>query len=204
MFGYPGGFVLNIYDELYKNSDRITHYTTCHEQAAAHAADAYARVTGKVGVCIATSGPGATNLVTGIANAFLDSTPVVAITGNVPTTLLGKDSFQEVDIAGVTIPITKHSFIVKDIGDLADTIRKAFRIAQSGRPGPVLIDIPKDVQLDSAEFTPQKPKSTQRAAKPCAQPLEKSGRTDPKGRTPVCLCGRRRGDFGCNGAACCL
>lgn len=145
IFGYPGGTVLNIYDELYKNSDRIRHILTSHEQGAAHAADGYARSTGKVGVCIATSGPGATNLVTGIATAYMDSIPLVAITGNVPNRLFGKDSFQEIDIAGVTMPITKHNYIVKDIKDLAPTIREAFRIARSGRPGPVLIDILKDV-----------------------------------------------------------
>ena len=152
VFGYPGGQVLNIYDELYKNQDRINHVLTAHEQGASHAADGYARATGKVGVVIATSGPGATNLVTGIATAMLDSVPMVAITGNVPTTLIGKDSFQEIDITGVTLPITKHNYFVNDINDLADTIREAFRIAKSGRPGPVLVDIPKDVQLAMAEY----------------------------------------------------
>ena len=152
VFGYPGGFVLNIYDELYKNSDRITHYITCHEQGACHAADGYARATGKVGVVIATSGPGATNLVTGIATAYLDSTPLVAITGNVPSTAIGRDGFQEVDITGVTMPITKHNYIVKDVTKLAGILREAFRIAKSGRPGPVLVDIPKDVQLASCEY----------------------------------------------------
>ena len=152
VFGYPGGQVLNIYDELYKNQDRINHILTAHEQGASHAADGYARATGKVGVVIATSGPGATNLVTGIATAMLDSVPMVAITGNVPTTLIGKDSFQEIDITGVTLPITKHNYFVNDINDLADTIREAFRIAKSGRPGPVLVDIPKDVQLAMAEY----------------------------------------------------
>ncbi|MCR5045896.1 MAG: biosynthetic-type acetolactate synthase large subunit [Treponema sp.] len=145
IFGYPGGAILNIYDELYKNSKRIRHILTAHEQAAAHAADGYARSTGKVGVCMATSGPGATNLVTGIATAYMDSSPIVAITCNVATSLLGKDSFQEIDICGVTMPITKHNFMVKKIEDLADTIRAAFLIAKSGRPGPVLIDIPKEV-----------------------------------------------------------
>ena len=157
IFGYPGGAVLDIYDELYNNSDRITHYITSHEQGAAHAADGYARASGKVGVVLATSGPGATNLVTGIATAFLDSTPMVAITGNVGTSLLGKDSFQEVDISGITMPITKHNYIVKDITKLADTVREAFRIAASGRPGPVLIDIPKNIQTAVCDFTPQKP-----------------------------------------------
>jgi acetolactate synthase, large subunit, biosynthetic type len=152
VFGYPGGCVINIYDELFKNQDRIHHYLTCHEQGAAHSADAYARVTGKPGVVIATSGPGATNLVTGIATAYLDSSPIVAITGNVIQPLIGKDSFQEVDIAGVTMPITKHNYIVKDIEKLADTIREALRIAISGRPGPVLVDIPKDIQVAMGEF----------------------------------------------------
>ena len=145
IFGYPVGAVLNIYDELYKNSDRIRHILTSHEQGASHAADGYARSTGKVGVCLATSGPGATNLVTGIATAYMDSVPMVAITGNVPNNLFGRDSFQEIDIAGITMPITKHNYIVKDIKDLAPTFREAFRIARSGRPGPVLIDILKDV-----------------------------------------------------------
>jgi acetolactate synthase-1/2/3 large subunit len=156
IFGYPGGAVLNIYDELYKNQDRIRHILTSHEQGAAHAADGYARSTGKVGVCLATSGPGATNLVTGIATAYMDSSPVVAITGNVTNSLLGKDSFQEVDIAGITMPITKHNYIVKDVNDLADTIREAFEIARSGRPGPVLIDIPKDVTAAVCEYSPKK------------------------------------------------
>lgn len=152
VFGYPGGQVLNIYDELYKASDRINHYLTAHEQGAAHAADGYSRVTGKVGVVIATSGPGATNLVTGIATAMLDSIPMVAITGNVPTSLIGRDSFQEINITGVTLPITKHNYFVSDVTELADTIREAFQIAKSGRPGPVLIDIPKDVQIAKCEY----------------------------------------------------
>ena len=152
VFGYPGGQVLNIYDELYKASDRINHYLAAHEQGASHAADGYSRVTGKVGVVIATSGPGATNLVTGIATAMLDSIPMVAITGNVPTTLIGKDSFQEINITGITLPITKHNYFVSDVTELADTIREAFQIAKSGRPGPVLIDIPKDVQIAECEF----------------------------------------------------
>jgi len=154
VFGYPGGAVLNIYDALYKYNNDIKHYLTAHEQGAAHAADGYARATGKTGVCLATSGPGATNLVTGIATAYMDSAPVVAITGNVTRTLLGKDSFQEVDIAGITMPITKHNFIVKDIKNLADTIHRAFHIAQEGRPGPVLVDITKDVTADVFEYTP--------------------------------------------------
>ena len=153
IFGYPGGSILNIYDELYKHSDEITHILTSHEQGASHAADGYARATGKVGVCMATSGPGATNLVTGIATAYMDSVPVVAITANVGLPLLGKDTFQEVDIAGVTMPITKHSFIVKDVTKLADTIRKAFMIAKTGRPGPVLVDITKDVTANKTEYT---------------------------------------------------
>lgn len=153
IFGYPGGCVLNIYDELYRHQSEIKHILTSHEQGASHAADGYARATGKVGVCIATSGPGATNLVTGIATAYMDSVPMVAITGNVSTALLGKDSFQEVDIAGITMPITKHNFIVKDIHKLADTIRRAFAIAQTGRPGPVLVDITKDVTAAKAEYT---------------------------------------------------
>ncbi len=152
IFGYPGGAVLNIYDELYKNSDRIRHILTSHEQGASHAADGYARSTGKVGVVLATSGPGATNLVTGIATAYMDSVPIVAITGNVTNPLLGRDSFQEVDIAGITMPITKHNYIVKDVTKLADTIREAFQIARSGRPGPVLIDIPKDVTAAECEY----------------------------------------------------
>ena len=157
VFGYPGGSILNIYDELYKHSDEIRHILTSHEQGASHAADGYARATGKVGVCLATSGPGATNLVTGIATAYMDSVPMVAITANVTLPLLGKDSFQEVDIAGVTMPITKHGFIVKDVTKLADTIRKAFKIARSGRPGPVLVDITKDATANKCEFVPMKP-----------------------------------------------
>ena len=162
IFGYPGGAILNVYDELYRYQDRIRHILTSHEQGAAHAADGYARATGKVGVCMATSGPGATNLVTGIATAQMDSVPLVAITCNVTNSLLGKDSFQEVDIAGVTMPITKHSFIVKDIEELADDIRRAFKIAQTGRPGAVLVDITKDVTAASTDFTPQTPPLIQR------------------------------------------
>lgn len=155
VFGYPGGAILNVYDALYKHQSEIRHILTSHEQGAAHAADGYARVTGKVGVCFATSGPGATNLVTGIATAYMDSIPVVAITCNVGVALLGKDSFQEIDIAGITMPITKHNYIVKNVDDLADTIRKAFRIARTGRPGPVLIDIPKDVTANLTEYEKQ-------------------------------------------------
>ena len=157
VFGYPGGAILNIYDALYQHQNEITHILTSHEQGASHAADGYARATGKVGVCLATSGPGATNLVTGIATAYMDSVPVVAITCNVANSLLGKDSFQEIDITGVTMPITKHNFLVKRVEDLADTIREAFRIAKSGRPGPVLVDVPKDVQNALYEYTAQKP-----------------------------------------------
>ena len=154
VFGYPGGSILNVYDELYKHSNEIKHVLTSHEQGAAHAADGYARSTGKVGVCFATSGPGATNLVTGIATAYMDSVPMVAITCNVGVNLLGKDSFQEIDIAGITTPITKHNFIVKDVTKLADTIRRAFTIARRGRPGPVLVDIPKDITANRTEYTP--------------------------------------------------
>ena len=157
VFGYPGGAILNVYDELYKHRDEIRHILTSHEQGAAHAADGYARATGKVGVCLATSGPGSTNLVTGIATAYMDSIPIVAITCNVGVPLLGKDSFQEIDIAGVTMPITKYSYIVKDVTKLAETIRKAFRIAKTGRPGPVLIDIPKDVTAKVTEYEKEYP-----------------------------------------------
>ncbi|MBU5487313.1 biosynthetic-type acetolactate synthase large subunit [Clostridium sp. MSJ-8] len=165
IFGYPGGAVLNIYDALYKHKDEIKHVLTCHEQNAAHAADGYARVTGKVGVCLATSGPGATNLVTGIATAYMDSVPMVAITGNVTIPLLGKDSFQEVDITGITMPITKHNFIVKDINKLQEVIQKAFYIAQEGRPGPVLIDIPKDITAAKTEYHKCEPLEINRETK---------------------------------------
>ena len=157
VFGYPGGAILNVYDALYKHQEEITHVLTSHEQGAAHAADGYARATGKVGVCMATSGPGATNLVTGIATAYMDSVPMVAITANVGVNMLGKDSFQEIDIAGVVMPMTKHSFIVKNVEDLAPTIRRAFKIAKSGRPGPVLVDITKDVTAAEAEYTNEEP-----------------------------------------------
>lgn len=157
VFGYPGGAILNVYDALYKHQEEITHVLTSHEQGAAHAADGYARATGKVGVCMATSGPGATNLVTGIATAYMDSVPMVAITANVGVNMLGKDSFQEIDIAGVVMPITKHSFIVKNVEDLAPTIRRAFKIAKSGRPGPVLVDITKDVTAAETEYTYEEP-----------------------------------------------
>ena len=157
IFGYPGGAILNIYDELYRHQDEIKHVLVSHEQGAAHAADGYARATGKVGVCMATSGPGATNLVTGIATAYMDSVPVVAITCNVGLPLLGKDSFQEIDIAGITTPITKYSFIVKDVNALAPTIRRAFKIARSGRPGPVLIDIVKNATSDETDYVKEVP-----------------------------------------------
>ncbi len=157
VFGYPGGQILNVYDSLYQYQNEINHVLTAHEQGAAHAADGYARTTGKVGVVISTSGPGATNLVTGIATAYLDSIPMVAICGNVPTTQIGTDSFQEIDITGVTLPITKHNYFVGDVSELADTIREAFQLAKSGRPGPVLIDIPKDVQIAECEYEPQPP-----------------------------------------------
>ena len=167
VFGYPGGAILNVYDALYKHRDQITHYLSSHEQGASHMADGYARATGKVGVCLATSGPGATNLVTGIATAYMDSVPLVAITCNVTLPLLGKDSFQEVDIAGISMPTTKHGYIVKDVKDLATTIRKAFRIATTGRPGPVLVDIPKDVTGAVTEYV---------AASPSAKRLKGEGR----------------------------
>ena len=165
VFGYPGGAVLNIYDALYKYKDKLTHYMTAHEQGAAHAADGYARATGKTGVVIATSGPGATNLVTGIATAYMDSVPLVAITGNVPNDLIGADSFQEVYIAGITLPITKHNFVVRRVEELADTVRRAFEIAGSGRPGPVLIDIPKDVTAALCDYEPQEAVKTTRTKK---------------------------------------
>ncbi|MCY1153300.1 MAG: biosynthetic-type acetolactate synthase large subunit [Sphaerochaetaceae bacterium] len=190
VFGYPGGAVLPLYDALYDKSDKITHVLTAHEQGASHAADGYARSTGKVGICIATSGPGATNLVTGIATAQMDSVPLVAITGNVPVTLLGKDSFQEVDISGITMPITKHNYIVKDVKDLANIMREAFEIAVSGRPGPVLIDIPKDVQTSVCEY---------KAATPCEkelvfdrlsdESLEEAVRLLKESENPMCYVG---------------
>lgn len=157
VFGYPGGQIINVYDSLYKYQDELRHVLTAHEQGAAHAADGYARATGKVGVVIATSGPGATNLVTGIATAYLDSTPMVAITGNVPSTSIGTDSFQEIDITGITLPITKHNFFVGSVEKLADTLREAFRLASSGRPGPVLVDVPKDIQMAMCEYEPKPP-----------------------------------------------
>ncbi len=172
VFGYPGGTILNIYDALYKHSNEIKHILTSHEQGAAHAADGYARATGKVGVCLATSGPGATNLVTGIATAFMDSVPMVAITANVTLPMLGKDTFQEVDIAGVTMPITKHGYIVKNVADLANTLRRAFTIAKSGRPGPVLVDITKDVTAAMCEFTPAAVEDPKRTVSYTEQEME--------------------------------
>ncbi|MCI6553397.1 MAG: biosynthetic-type acetolactate synthase large subunit [Lachnospiraceae bacterium] len=173
VFGYPGGTILNVYDALYKHSHEITHILTSHEQGAAHAADGYARATGRVGVCLATSGPGATNLVTGIATAYMDSIPVVAITCNVNLPLLGKDSFQEVDIAGVTMPITKHGYIVKDIRELADTLRRAFQIAKSGRPGPVLVDITKDVTANVCEYQAAESRQEERKSTFTGEEIEK-------------------------------
>lgn len=189
VFGYPGGTILNVYDALYKHSDEIFHVLTSHEQGAAHAADGYARATGKVGVCLATSGPGATNLVTGIATAYMDSIPMVAITANVNLPLLGKDTFQEVDIAGVTMPITKHGYIVKDVNILADTIRKAFRIAKSGRPGPVLVDITKDVTANTCEFIPEKPENITRPANFTEEEIEKAVKLIEKSKKPFIYLG---------------
>jgi len=189
VFGYPGGSILNVYDALYKHSDEIFHVLTSHEQGAAHAADGYARATGKIGVCMATSGPGATNLVTGIATAYMDSVPMVAITCNVTLPLLGKDSFQEVDIAGVTMPITKHGYIVKDVNILADTLRKAFHIAKSGRPGPVLVDITKDVTAASCEYTPKKPESVERAGHYTQEDLDAALEVISKAKKPYIYLG---------------
>ncbi|MCB6200508.1 biosynthetic-type acetolactate synthase large subunit [Extibacter muris] len=189
VFGYPGGSILNVYDELYKHSDEITHILTSHEQGAAHAADGYARATGKVGVCFATSGPGATNLVTGIATACMDSIPMVAITCNVGVSLLGKDSFQEIDITGITMPITKHNYIVKDVKDLADTIRKAFVIAQKGRPGPVLVDIPKDVTANKAEYKKQDIASVTASQAICEEEIESALKIISKSKKPYIFVG---------------
>lgn len=189
VFGYPGGQVVNIYDALYKYSDKITHILTAHEQGAAHAADGYARASGKCGVVIATSGPGATNLVTGIANAYLDSVPMVAITGNVPNFLIGRDSFQEVDIAGITMPIVKHGFIVTTIEELADTLREAFRIAISGRPGPVLVDIPKDVQTADTEYIAAKKVTKNKTSKPSEKLVAQAAKLIEKSKKPFIYCG---------------
>ncbi|MDD6208377.1 MAG: biosynthetic-type acetolactate synthase large subunit [Clostridiales bacterium] len=190
IFGYPGGAVLNIYDELYHHQNEIRHILTSHEQGASHAADGYARATGKVGVCLATSGPGATNLVTGIATAYMDSIPMVAITGNVGKSLLGKDSFQEVDIRGVTMPITKHSFIVKDVEDLAPTLRRAFKIAQTGRPGPVLVDITKNATADKTEYEKMAPEPIARVCdKMTEEDLEKAVKMIRKAKKPLIFVG---------------
>jgi len=189
VFGYPGGTILNVYDALYKHQDEIFHILTSHEQGAAHAADGYARATGKVGVCLATSGPGATNLVTGIATAYMDSIPVVAITANVNLPLLGKDSFQEVDIAGVVMPITKHSYIVKDVNDLAKTIRKAFVIAKSGRPGPVLVDITKDVTAALCDYERQAPALPKKIAKYTEADIENAVKVIQEAKKPFIYLG---------------
>ncbi len=189
VFGYPGGTILNVYDALYKHSDEINHILTSHEQGAAHAADGYARATGKVGVCLATSGPGATNLVTGIATAYMDSVPMVAITCNVNLPLLGKDSFQEVDIAGVTMPITKHGYIVKDVNILADTLRKAFKIAREGRPGPVLVDITKDVTANKCEYERVYPTAETRPCKYTQEDVENAVELMKKAKKPFIYVG---------------
>jgi acetolactate synthase-1/2/3 large subunit len=189
VFGYPGGQVLPLYDELYKSQSRIRHIMTCHEQAAAHAADGFARATGRVGVAIATSGPGATNLVTGIASAYYDSSPIVCITGNVPLPLIGRDSFQEVDIMGVTMPITKHNYMVKDVRELAATVREAFEIAKSGRPGPVLVDVPRDIQIALAEFVPAPAAQKRPAAAPRESALKEAVRLIERCRRPFIYAG---------------
>ena len=190
VFGYPGGAILNIYDELYRHQDEIHHILTSHEQGAAHAADGYARATGKVGVCMATSGPGATNLVTGIATAYLDSVPLVAITCNVGLPLLGKDSFQEIDIAGVTMPITKHSFIVKNVEDLAPTLRRAFAIAMTGRPGPVLVDIVKNATSDETEYKREVPKLIPRSTEKIeTDHVEEALKLMQKAKKPIIFAG---------------
>ena len=189
IFGYPGGTILNVYDAIYKYGDQFRHVLTSHEQGAAHAADGYARATGKVGVCMATSGPGATNLVTGIATAYMDSIPIVAITANVSVPLLGKDSFQEVDIAGITMPVTKHNFIVKDVNQLADTIRRAFQIAQSGRPGPVLVDVTKDVTAAMAEYEPAVPAPIEKKIDISEEELEQAAALINAAKKPYVLVG---------------
>ncbi len=189
IFGYPGGSILNVYDALYRHSDEIRHVLTSHEQGASHAADGYARATGKTGVCMATSGPGATNLVTGIATAFMDSVPMVAITCNVNLPLLGKDTFQEVDIAGITLPITKHNYIIKDIKDLAVNLRKAFRIAKSGRPGPVLVDVTKDVTADKCDYKKAKPVPVKRLASYSEEDLTKAAKIINQSKKPFIYVG---------------
>ena len=191
VFGYPGGAALNTYDALYKYSDKINHILTAHEQGASHAADGYARATGKTGVVITTSGPGATNIVTGIATANIDSIPVVAITGNVTTDQLGRDSFQEVDIVNIVKPITKASFLVEKVEDLAPTLRKAFEIAQSGRKGPVLVDVPKDVTANKTEFEVVKPKEVERVSIKNPEKIKKSSGYDKKCQTAYYICRRR-------------
>ena len=189
IFGYPGGTILNVYDAIYKYGDQFRHILTSHEQGAAHAADGYARATGKVGVCMATSGPGATNLVTGIATAYMDSIPIVAITANVSVPLLGKDSFQEVDIAGITMPVTKHNFIVKDVNTLADTIRRAFKIAKSGRPGPVLVDVTKDVTAAMAEYEPMAPAAIEKKTDISKAELSEAAALISEAKKPYVLVG---------------
>ena len=198
IFGYPGGAVLNLYDELYKNSDRIRHILTAHEQGASHAADGYARATGRTGVVLATSGPGATNLVTGIATAYMDSVPMVAFTGNVATSLIGRDSFQEAYIEGITLPITKHNYTVRRVEDLADTMRNAFRIAQSGRKGPVLVDIPKDVTANSCEFTRKTPELIRTVTRVDQEQARQAARLINEAQRPiVCFGGGVRSAAGC-------
>ena len=189
VFGYPGGQVLNIYDSLYRYKDRIHHVLTAHEQGASHAADGYSRASGKVGVCIATSGPGATNLITGLATAKADSIPVVAITGNVPMELIGTDSFQEVDAIGLSIPVTKHSFLVKSVETLADILREAFRVAKSGRPGPVLVDIPKNVQIEEVEFENRPAVEKTEEPEPSMELLSKAVELINKSERPLIFCG---------------
>lgn len=189
VFGYPGGAVLDIYDELYKNSDRIRHIISAHEQGAVHAADGYARTSGKLGVVISTSGPGATNLVTGIANAYLDSVPLLAITGNVSNSLIGRDSFQEVDIVGITLPITKHNYVVKKVDELAGIIREAARIAQTGRPGPVLIDIPKDIQVSVTDYTPVEPYAIEDMSRYTEDEIESVVTMIKESKRPYIYCG---------------
>lgn len=190
VFGYPGGQVIPLYDAIYKRKGKLRHILTAHEQGASHAADGYARSTGRIGVCIATSGPGATNLVTGLATAYMDSVPVVAITGNVPLSLLGRDSFQEVDITGITMNITKHNYIVKDIAELSDTIREAFYIAKEGRPGPVLIDVPKDIQVGEYDFEPFEPKKVEPVTVHLRdKDLEKAAEMIKAAKRPMCYIG---------------
>ncbi len=189
VFGYPGGQVINIYDRLYEHQDELKHVLVAHEQGASHAADGYARTTGKVGVCIATSGPGATNLVTGIATAYLDSVPMVAITGNVSNDLIGRDSFQEVDITGITMPITKHNYFVNKVSKLADTIRDAFKLAKSGRPGPVLVDIPKDVQVALYDYEPESPVEPFAKIPPKPHKIESAIKLINEAKKPYIYCG---------------